>query len=91
MTSLDIAEATQADAPGVAEVIHRSFASRPPVDPPADALTETPEAVADALEASGGLEGVGAAAQHSLVRRLRDRVCIGELAVRPKLRFLRVA
>ncbi len=55
MTSLDIAEATQADAPGVAEVIHRSFASRPPVDPPADALTETPEAVADALEASGGL------------------------------------
>ena len=55
MTSLDIAEATPADAPGVAEVIHRSFASRPPVDPPADALAETTQSVADALESSGGL------------------------------------
>ena len=55
MTSLDIAEATQADAPGVAEVIHRSFASRPPVNPPAEALTETPQSVANALKTSGGL------------------------------------
>ena len=55
MTSLDIAEATQADAPGVAEVIHRSFASRPPVSPSAEALAETPQSVAYALESSGGL------------------------------------
>lgn len=55
MTSLDIAEATQADAPGVAEVIHRSFASRPPVDPPAEALAETIDSVAAGLASSGGL------------------------------------
>lgn len=55
MTSLDIVEATQADAPGVADVIHRSFASRPPVDPPAKALAETTESIAAGLAASGGL------------------------------------
>jgi len=55
VTSLDIAEATEADAPGVAEVIHRSFAARPPVDPPAEALAETTDSVAAGLASSGGL------------------------------------
>ena len=55
MTSLDIAEANQADAPGVAEVIHRSFQARPAVEPPAEALTETTESIAAWLAASGGL------------------------------------
>ncbi len=55
MTSLDIAEATPADAPGVADVIHRSFLARAAVDPPAEALTETTESVAAALSSGGGL------------------------------------
>lgn len=55
MTSLDIAEATSAHAPGVARVIQASFAARPPVSPPAEALTESTESVAAALDASGGL------------------------------------
>lgn len=55
MTSLDIVEAARADAPGVAEVIRRSFGARPAVDPPAEALAETTPSVADALEHSGGL------------------------------------
>jgi len=55
VTSLDIVEATTAHASGVADVIHRSFAARQPVDPPAEALAETAESVAAGLVASGGL------------------------------------
>jgi tRNA threonylcarbamoyladenosine biosynthesis protein TsaE len=55
VTSLDIAEASQADAPGVAALIRKSFAARPAVDPPAEALAETAESVAAGLASSGGL------------------------------------
>jgi len=55
VTSLDIAEATQADAPGVAALIHKSFIARPRVDPPPEALGETADSVAAGLASSGGL------------------------------------
>ena len=55
MTSLDIVEATPAHASGVADVIRKSFAARPAVEPPAEALAETAESVAAGLTASGGL------------------------------------
>jgi tRNA threonylcarbamoyladenosine biosynthesis protein TsaE len=55
VTSLDIVEATAVHASGVADVIRRSFAARPPVDPPAGALAETTESVAAGLAASGGV------------------------------------
>jgi len=55
VTSLDIVEATTAHASGVADVIRKSFAARPPVDPPAEALAETTDSVAAGLAASGGV------------------------------------
>lgn len=55
MTSLDIVEATSAHVAGIADVIRKSFAARPPLDPPAEALTETEESVADRIAGSGGL------------------------------------
>ena len=55
MTSLDIVEATEVHAPGVADVIRRSFAARPPVDPPPEALAETTESIGAVLAASGGV------------------------------------
>lgn len=53
--TLNVFEAGPEHAPAVVEVIHRSFAARPPVDPPATALDETAASVAAALERSGGL------------------------------------
>jgi tRNA threonylcarbamoyladenosine biosynthesis protein TsaE len=55
VTSLDIVEARPEHAADVADVIRRSFAARPPVDPPAEALAETAESVAAGLARSGGL------------------------------------
>lgn len=55
MTALDIVEARAEHAADVAAVIRRSFAARPPVDPPSPALTEGVDVVADAIERSGGL------------------------------------
>lgn len=55
MTSLDIVEARPEHAADVADVIRRSFASRPPLDPPAPALTEDAESVTKAIAGSGGL------------------------------------
>lgn len=55
MTNLDIVEARPDHAAAVADLIHRSFAARPPVDPPASALTEDARSVGDAIGASGGL------------------------------------
>jgi len=43
------------DAALVVDLIHRSFATRPALDPPATAMSETEQSVAAALEASGGL------------------------------------
>ena len=55
MTSLDIVEARPEHAAAVAEVIRRSFASRPPLDPPANALLDDSETIAAALLRDGGL------------------------------------
>jgi len=42
-------------APTVLRIARAAFSTRPPLDPPADALRETEETVADALAAGGGL------------------------------------
>jgi tRNA threonylcarbamoyladenosine biosynthesis protein TsaE len=55
VTSLDIVEARPEHAADVADVIRRSFAARPPLDPPAPALTEDAESVTKAIAGSGGL------------------------------------
>ncbi|MFL6091013.1 MAG: tRNA (adenosine(37)-N6)-threonylcarbamoyltransferase complex ATPase subunit type 1 TsaE [Aeromicrobium sp.] len=55
MTSLDIVEASADHAADMADVIRRSFAARPPLDPPAPALTEDPASVAAAIAVAGGL------------------------------------
>lgn len=55
MTALDVIEAGPEHAEAMVEVIHRSFAARPPLDPPTTALDETVETVAEALRRSGGL------------------------------------
>jgi tRNA threonylcarbamoyladenosine biosynthesis protein TsaE len=55
VTSLDIVEAAPAHAEAVADVIRRSFAARPAIEPPAPALTEDANSVREALSASGGL------------------------------------
>ncbi len=39
----------------VLAVIHESFANRPPLDPPATALEETEDSIAESLDAHGGL------------------------------------
>jgi tRNA threonylcarbamoyladenosine biosynthesis protein TsaE len=55
VTSLDIVEAQPEHAADVADVIRRSFAARPALDPPATALAEDAESVAAAITRSGGL------------------------------------
>ena len=42
-------------APSVHAVVRAAFAARPVLDPPADALGETPDTIAAALSAGGGL------------------------------------
>lgn len=53
MTEILIVDGSR--APDVLAVIHEAFANRPPLDPPATALDETVESVAEALDAHGGL------------------------------------
>ncbi|RLV56538.1 tRNA (adenosine(37)-N6)-threonylcarbamoyltransferase complex ATPase subunit type 1 TsaE [Aeromicrobium phragmitis] len=55
MTALDVIEAGPEHAAAVVEVIHRSFAARPPLDPPTTAFDETEDTVAAVLRTSGGL------------------------------------
>jgi tRNA threonylcarbamoyladenosine biosynthesis protein TsaE len=55
VTSLDIVEAKPEHAADVADVIHRSFAARPALEPPATALAEDAASVAGAIGAAGGL------------------------------------
>lgn len=43
------------DAALVVDLIHRAFATRPPLDPPATAMQETVDSVAEVLGSSGGL------------------------------------
>ncbi len=42
-------------APAVHDVVRAAFGARPPLDPPADAMAETRDTLAAALEAGGGL------------------------------------
>lgn len=53
--AFDIIEAGPEHAAAMVEVIHRSFAARPPLDPPGTALQETEESIAEALRQAGGL------------------------------------
>jgi tRNA threonylcarbamoyladenosine biosynthesis protein TsaE len=52
---LDVVEARVEHAASVAELVHRSFAARPALDPPAPALSEDADSVAAAIAADGGL------------------------------------
>lgn len=53
--SITVRSAGVGDAAVVVDLIHRSFATRPALDPPATAMSETEQSVAAALEACGGL------------------------------------
>ncbi|MFS3128908.1 tRNA (adenosine(37)-N6)-threonylcarbamoyltransferase complex ATPase subunit type 1 TsaE [Nocardioides sp. Bht2] len=53
--TLSIEPVGGADAAVVHAVVQAAFSSRPPLDPPADALHETEESLREALAANGGL------------------------------------
>ena len=53
--NVDIRPVGPEAAPTVLRIARAAFSTRPPLDPPADALRETEETVADALAAGGGL------------------------------------
>lgn len=55
MRALDVIDAEPEHAEVVADIIRRSFAARPAVDPPSTALDETAESVREVLATSGGL------------------------------------
>lgn len=56
--SADIRRVGAEAAPELYAVVRAAFAGRPPLDPPSDALAETPETLAAALGAHGGLIAV---------------------------------
>lgn len=53
--ALTVSVASPRDATGIVEVIHAAFGARPPVDPPSTAVHETPDSVAQLINAGGGL------------------------------------
>lgn len=53
--SISLRFAEPSDAPALHSVIREAFAARPPVDPPAAALSDTVESVRDAIEAGYGI------------------------------------
>ncbi|MFT4299424.1 MAG: tRNA (adenosine(37)-N6)-threonylcarbamoyltransferase complex ATPase subunit type 1 TsaE [Aeromicrobium sp.] len=55
MPALDVTEARPEHAEAVADIICRSFAARPVLDPPSTATEETADSVRAALESAGGL------------------------------------
>ena len=55
MTALNVIEAGPEHAKQVVDIIHRSFGSRPVLDPPSTAMDETEESVAAVLAGPGGL------------------------------------
>jgi tRNA threonylcarbamoyladenosine biosynthesis protein TsaE len=55
VSDLVVDEATAADAAALVDVIHRSFAARPALDPPSTALDETEQSVRATIASSGGL------------------------------------
>ena len=55
VATITVAQADPARASDVSAVILEAFSARPPLDPPAPALQETEESVAEALAGEGGL------------------------------------
>jgi tRNA threonylcarbamoyladenosine biosynthesis protein TsaE len=57
VTAVDmhVRRATVADAPAMCRLIWAAFGARPPLDPPAPALAETPDSVGAEINARGGL------------------------------------
>jgi tRNA threonylcarbamoyladenosine biosynthesis protein TsaE len=55
MTALNVIDAGPEHAPQIVDIIHRSFGARPVLDPPATAVDETVESVAEVLRTSGGI------------------------------------
>jgi tRNA threonylcarbamoyladenosine biosynthesis protein TsaE len=80
VTNLDIVEARPEHAVAVADLIRRSFAARPSVDPPATALTEDADSVGLAIAESGGL--VALLDGHMVGSLLFDHSRIGRLGLR---------
>jgi len=80
VTNLDIVEARPEHAVPVADLIRRSFAARPPVDPPATALTEDADSVGRAIAESGGL--VALLDEHVVGSLLFDHSRAGWLGLR---------
>lgn len=52
---LRVRAATTADAPAVYRLVVAAFRARPALDPPADALSETPQRIASEIDTRGGL------------------------------------
>ena len=52
---VQVRSAMSADAAEIHRLVVAAFRSRPPLDPPADALSETPESIAAEIGARGGL------------------------------------
>jgi tRNA threonylcarbamoyladenosine biosynthesis protein TsaE len=75
-------------APQVLAVVTESFASRPPLDPPADALAESESSIADALAGAGGLlaERDGAAVGAVLFDRVGEVTFLRRFGVVPGAR-----
>jgi tRNA threonylcarbamoyladenosine biosynthesis protein TsaE len=80
VTNLDIVEARPEHAVAVADLVRRSFAARPPVDPPATALTEDADSVGRAIGESGGL--VALLDEHVVGSLLFDHSRTGWLGLR---------
>ncbi len=55
VSDLVLSVASPDDAAGMVEVIHAAFGARPALDPPSTAIEETPETIAAAISAGGGI------------------------------------
>ena len=97
MARIQVGEASPDQAADVAAVIREAFAARPPLDPPAPALTETAESVAAQLAGDGGLvatvggEAVGALLLHEERAAWGDSLLLTRVSVRPAAQHLGVA
>ena len=97
MSRIQVGEASPDRAQDVADVIHEAFAARPPLDPPAPALTETADTVAAQLAAGGGLlatvgdEAVGALLLQPEKTPHGDSLLLTRVSVRPAAQHLGVA
>ncbi|GAA1921663.1 tRNA (adenosine(37)-N6)-threonylcarbamoyltransferase complex ATPase subunit type 1 TsaE [Nocardioides marmoribigeumensis] len=97
MARIQVGEAAPDQAAEVAAVIHEAFAGRPALDPPAPALTETPESVAEQLGDEGGLlasvggEPVGALLMHHETTDWGESLLLTRVSVRPAAQHLGVA